>query len=626
MKNMIGKLIATLAFGLAIFHIYAGGIQLLPATQQRAIHLGIGLTLIFLIYPLSKKENANALLSKMISYPLAALSLVITIYISINYIDVITNLSRPNSITLFISAATILLVLEAARRVLGLALTIISGVFLAYAFWGHQLPLMVAHSGISVDRILTQVGLSSSGIFGTSLGVSATYVILFIIFGSFLERSGAGSVFINFSMSAVGRYRGGSAKVSVVASSLFGSISGSQVANVVSTGVLTIPLMKKGGYSPTYAAAVESVASTGGMILPPVMGAVAFLMADYLQVPFAEVALAALIPALLYYFAVFMMVDARAAKENIRSDVDNTIDLKKLIVEKGHLAIPLVILVLLLMVFELSTVKAVFWSILSVPIISYFRKETRMGIKDIAGALVDGVKMSLVVIAACACAGIVIGVIDMTGIGLRFSGLLLELAGGNLLILAILTMIASIVLGMGLPPVACYLILAVLAAPALINLGVEPMAAHLFIFYFGTLSAITPPVAIASYAAAGIAKTNPFKVSLQACRIGIVAFIIPFMFIYGPELLLQGEVFNIAYAILTAVVGVYILAGAVEGYLYGPIPIVVRTIIFITAIALIQTNMLISTIALVITVILLAYLKKRGPVVQNVLTNTTNEI
>lgn len=616
MQKKASWIIGGIALLLALFHLYAGGIQLLPATQQRAIHLGVGLALIFLLHSSLAKSESNSIksqLGKVFALLLAVVALIAGGYIVVHYIELATSLSSPTTLTLVIGLLMIILTLEASRRMLGWALPIIASIFLAYAFFGDRLPLMFAHSGLSMERIITQIGLSNNGIFGTPLGVSASYVVLFVIFGAFLEKSGAGGIFIDLAMALVGRFRGGAAKVAVVASSLFGSISGSQVANVVSTGVLTIPLMKKGGYKPEYAGAVESVASTGGMLLPPVMGAVAFLIADFLQISYAQVALAALIPALLYYFAIFIMVDLRAAKLGLSSVKEvKTINVKQLLLKKGHLTIPLVILVYLLMVAQITTVKAVFWSIISVPLICLIRKETRMSLKQISGALQDGIKMSLVVIAACACAGIVIGVIDMTGIGLRFSGLLLDLSGGNLLLLCLLTMVASIILGMGLPPVACYLILAILAAPAMTQMGVPPLAAHLFIFYFGTLSAITPPVAIAAYAAAGIAKSNPMRVAFQACGLGIVAFIIPFMFVYGPELILQGTVWGIIYSTVTAVIGVAGIAISIEGYLFRKVAIFSRVLIFLSSLMLIQTGMWTDIAGLIILFITLSVDQKRA--------------
>ena len=597
MRKVIAGVVVVLTLVMAFFHLYAGGVQLLPATQQRAIHIGLAFALVFLLHPMFKKKSSNEKLVeekgflKWINSILAIISLGVGTYIAVNYLELPLELSNPSTMTLAVGVLVILLTIEVSRRMLGLALPIISIAFLIYAFIGEHFPLMIQHSGYSFERIITQIGLSNQGVFGIPLGVSASYIVLFVIFGALLERSGAGKLFMDLAMSLVGRFRGGAAKVSVVASALFGSISGSQVANVVTTGVLTIPLMKRGGYKPEYASAVEAVASTGGMILPPVMGAVAFLVADFLQISFAQVALAAAIPAILYFVAVFIMVDLRAAKDGLKAaEVEEVIDMKRLLLTKGHLMLPLLLLVYLLMVLQMTATTAAFWAIVSVPVVCLFRKETRMSFKQISVALQEGIKLSLMVVAACSSAGIVIGVIDMTGMGLRFSSVLLELAGGNLLLLCILTMIASIIMGMGLPPVASYLVLAILAAPAMTTLGVPPLAAHLFIFYYGTLSAITPPVALAAYAAAGISQTSPLKVALLACRIGLVAFIIPFMFVYGPALILEGSVVSIIFATISALIGVYAIGVALEGYFTAPVGIVSRFLLFIGAILLIMVG------------------------------------
>src|SRR5699024_5778854 len=304
------------------------------------------------------------------------------------------------------------------------------------------------------------------------------------------------------------------------------------------------------------------------ILLPPVMGGVAFLMADYLQISYAEVVLAAIIPDVLYYISIFITVDLKAGKEGLKPvEEENKIDLKKLIIKKGHLLFPIIVLITLLLVFQYTATKAAFWSIVSIPVICLFRKETRMSFKDIAEALINGAKLSIFVVVVCACAGIVIGVINMTGMGLRFSSVLLELSAGNLFLLALLTAIASIIMGMGLPPVASYIVLAVLAAPAMVELGVSPIGAHLFIFYFGALSGITPPVALAAYAASAISGANPHKIGFIACRMALVAFVIPFMFIYGPSLILEGSALSIIIAALSAVIGVFALSAAVEGFL-----------------------------------------------------------
>ncbi|MGJ9384152.1 TRAP transporter permease [Salipaludibacillus sp. CF4.18] len=591
MKTILARTISVLAIVMGLFHLYAGGIQLFPATQQRAVHIGFALALIFLLYPVVRKKPDDEdgtipspltnSITVVMNIVLALIGLYIGAYIFFNYLDVATRLFVPTNATVVIGALLIILTLEASRRVIGWSLPIIAIIFLIYAFIGENLSLMFSHTGYSFERIITQVGLSNEGILGTPLGVSATYIVLFIMFGSLLERSGAGNLFIELAMALVGRFRGGAAKVSVTASALFGTISGSQVANVATTGVLTIPLMKKGGYKPAYAGGIEAVASTGGMFLPPVMGAVSFLIADFLQVDYIYVVMAAILPALLYFFAIFVMVDLRAAQLPNENTEDLKVpDLKKSLKEKGHLLLPLGVLIVLLLVIQFSPPLAAFWSILSIPVFSTLRKHTRMSIRQIVEAAEQGVKLSLVVAAATACAGIVIGVVNMTGMGLRFSGLLIELSAGNLFVLLVLTMLASIIMGMGLPPVAAYIVLAILAAPAMVQLGVSPMSAHMFIFYYGTLSAITPPVAIAAYAASGIAMSNAMKTSLYAVRLAAVAFIVPFMFVYGPSLLMEGSVVSIITTAITAFIGVFALAVALEGYLKQHILAISRVTLF----------------------------------------------
>lgn len=607
-------MIATLALSLAVFHLYAGGVQIFPSMQQRGVHLGFALALIFLLYPFIRyKDNEEGLLSRgklawTMDIFLAGITIFIAGYIYLNFIELSMAFSSPTTPMLVVGVLSIILTLEATRRIIGWSLPILAGLFLVYAYSGDKLPLLFAHSGFSIERIITQVGLSNEGVYGTPLGVSATYVVLFVLFGSFLEKSGAGKFFIDLAFALVGRFRGGAAKVSVVASALFGSISGSQVGNVATTGILTIPLMKRGGYKSQYAGSVEAVASTGGMILPPVMGAVAFLMADFLQVEYVQVALAALIPALLYFISVFIMVDLRAARINTKIQEDYKVpNLKKMLIEKGHLMIPLVLLVFLLVGPQMSPPEAAFWCIVLIPVICLLRKETRMSINTIMEAIVQGVKLSLVVAAACACAGIVIGVINMTGMGLRFSGILIELSGGHLFLLLLLTMIASIIMGMGLPPVASYIILAVLAAPAMTQLGVPAIAAHMFIFYYGVLSGITPPVAIAAYAASGIARSNPMSTSITAVRLAAVAFIIPFMFVYGPALIFQGGIVEIILSFATALVGIYALSVGLEGFLKQPITIISRLILFVGAVLLINVGVLYDIIGLAIIVLTLLY-------------------
>lgn len=617
LRNVLIGVVSIVALLMALFHLYAAGIQILPAVQQRSIHLGFALALTFFIYPIfkkSKRENLEGTLEQQnvvsisINIILAILAVLTALYISINHIDLARTLNNPSMLEVVIATLIIVMTLEVSRRTIGWGLTGVGLFFLLYAFFGQHLPLMFAHTGYRFENIVMQIGLSTEGILGVSLGVSATYIILFIIFGSLLEKSGAGQLFMDLAMGLVGRFRGGAAKVSVVASAFFGSISGSPTSNAVTTGVLTIPLMRKEGYRKEYAAAVESVASTGGMFLPPVMGAVSFLMADLLGVPYIEVMFAALIPAILYFIAVFIMVDLRAAQLKGTANKDYKVpDVKKEFAAKWHLLIPLVVLVYLLVIERLSPFTSAFWAIVAIPVSSYLRRETRMGLKQILGAMVQGVRLSLMVVAACACAGIVIGVINLTGIGLRISGIMVSLAGENLFLLLVLTMIICIIMGLGLPPIASYLILAVFAAPAMIELGVSPMAAHMFVFFFASLAHITPPVAVTVFAASGIAGANPMRTSFVAVRLGLVAFIIPYLFVYGPELLFEGTALSIIYAALTAMVGVFVLAVAMEGYLKNKINIVSRVILLIAALLIMNVGVLSDILGLVLFGFILFY-------------------
>ena len=602
-------LVITIVLIMAAFHLYSGGIQIFPALQQRGIHFGFALALIFLLYPYRKYKDGKkpGIFSYSIDFVLAGCAIFTGIYIYNNFITLSISLNNPSPLLLAIGIFCIVLTLEATRRILGLALPILALLFVGYALWGHHLPMLFAHSGYSLERIITTIGLSSGGILGITLGVSATYVVLFIVFGAFLERSGAGKLFIDLAFSLVGKFRGGAAKVAVVASALTGSVNGYAVSNVATTGVLTIPLMKKGGYPKHYAGAVESAASTGSMILPPVMGAVAFLLADFLQVEYYKVALAALIPAILYFVAIFIMVDLRAARMGDQEQTYEVKDIKEQLKTKGHLLIPLFILLYFLLVKQVSPPLAAFWGIISVPFVCLLRKETRMSFKAIYEAIDQGIKLSLVVAAACACAGIVIGVIDLTGLGLRFSGIMVEMSGGNLFLLLVLTMFASIIMGMGLPPVASYIILAVIAAPAIIRLGVPDMAAHLFIFYYGILSAITPPVAIAAYTASGIAKSEPLKTSITAVRLALVAFVIPFMFVYGPALIFQGSAVEIVGAVITALIGIFALSVSLEGYWKKEVKLLSRLFLFLGALSLMSVGIVFDIVGIVVVGLVLFY-------------------
>ncbi|MDQ0257078.1 TRAP transporter 4TM/12TM fusion protein [Evansella vedderi] len=613
MNKVLKWTVGSIALCMALFHLYAAGVQLFPAVQQRSAHLGFALALIFLIYPFIKKQMVNEdklkihnYIGLLINIMIASIAIAASLYIFINHIELTRNLALPSTLVVVIATFLIIMTLEATRRTVGWGLPAVAIVFLIYVFYGQHLPLMFAHTGYRFEHIVTHIGLSTEGILGISLGVSATYIVLFVIFGSLLERSGAGQLFINLAMGLVGRFRGGAAKVSIVSSAFFGSISGSPSSNVVTTGVLTIPLMKKQGYKPEYAAAVESISSTGGMFLPPVMGAVSFLIADFLGVPYTSVVFAAIIPAILYFMAVFIMVDLRAVKLGWNVSIkEEGPDLKKELKQKGHLLIPLFILIYLLLIERASPTLSAFWAIVSIPLCTYLRKDTRMGIRKIIQALQQGIRVSLMVVAACACAGIVIGVINMTGIGLRLSSILINLAGENLFLLLLLTMVVSIIMGLGLPPVASYIILSVFAAPAMIQLGVSAMAAHMFIFFYATLAHITPPVAVTVFAASGLANSSPTKTSIITLRLGLVAFIVPYLFVYGPQLLFEGPLLNVLYAAFTSIIGVFVLSVALEGFLKSHIKLLARLLMLTSAVLMMHVDYVTDIIGVVIATFIL---------------------
>jgi len=465
----------------------------------------------------------------------------------------------------FAAAAGCALIMELTRRVAGLALVIIGLVFLVYVFAGPYLPGFLGYPGLSVQRFFSQV-YTDAGILGPTTAVSSTYIILFIVFAAFLQASKVGDYFVNFAFAAAGRSRGGPAKVSIFASGLMGMINGTSAGNVVSTGSLTIPLMKKVGYSKKSAGAVEAAASTGGQIMPPIMGAGAFIMAEITGIPYTEIAIAAIIPSILYFASVYFMVDFEAAKMGMRGMREDELPKLRKLIKQVYLFIPIIILIYAL--FQgYSVIRAGTLATVSAAVVSWLTPN-RMGIRSILRALDIASLMAIQIIVVCAAAGIIVGVISLTGVGARFSVLLLDVAEASQLLALIFAMFISILLGMGMPTTAAYAVAASVVAPGLVQLGIEPLTAHFFVFYFAVVSAITPPVALASYAAAGISGANAMETSVASFRIGIAAFIVPFMFFYNSALLMDGDWFVIARALITATFGVYLLSGGVLGWFF----------------------------------------------------------
>ena len=471
----------------------------------------------------------------------------------------------PIGISLAAVAGTAL-ILELTRRVAGLALVIISGVFLVYVFSGQYLPGFLNSPAITWERFFSQV-YTDAGILGPTTAVSSTYIILFIIFAAFLQASKVGEYFVNFAFAVAGRARGGPAKVAIFASGLMGMINGTSAGNVVATGSLTIPLMKKVGYPRKFAGAVEAAASTGGQIMPPIMGAGAFIMAEITGIPYTEIAIAAIIPAILYFVSVYFMVDFEAAKLGMTGMRADQLPRFKALAKQAFLFLPIILLVVALFM-GYSVIRAGIFATIAAAVVSWLTPN-RMGPRAIVRAFELAGVMSIQIIAVCACAGIIVGVISLTGVGARFSNLLLGLAEASQLLALVFAMGIAILLGMGMPTTAAYAVAASVVAPGLVDLGIQPLTAHFFVFYFAVVSAITPPVALASYAAAGISGANPMETSVTSFRIGIAAFVVPFMFFYNAALLGDGTWLEIARALLTATAGVYLLSAGVQGWFLG---------------------------------------------------------
>ena len=568
--GVMAKVISAIAISFSVFQIYTASFGLLDAQLQRAIHLGFGLCLSFLLYPTLKSWRRDKL--HPLDLILAILGAAAPAYIVINYRELILRAALPTPTDVLIGALGILLVIEAARRVVGLPMVCVVLFFITYAFAGPYMPGLLAHRGLTVDNFVSHVYFTTEGIFGIPLGVSSTFIFLFILFGAYLEGTGLGKFFIDVANAIAGWASGGPAKVAVLSSGLMGTVSGSSVANVVGTGSLTIPMMKKLGYHKDFAGAVEAAASTGGQLMPPVMGAAAFLMAEFVGVPYVEIVKAAVIPAALYFIGVWLGVHFEAKRNNLRGLPRAELPkLGELLKTRGHLAIPLIVIVYLL-VSGYTPMRAALVAIVLSILVSGIKKSTRMSFAEIVKGLETGARNVLGVLVACAAAGIIIGVVTKTGVGLKLASALLDLSGGLVLSSMFLTMITAILLGMGVPTTANYVITSTIAAPALIQMGVPILAAHMFVFYFGIIADVTPPVALAAYAGSGISGGNALKTGINASKLAIAAFIIPYMFVLNPELILiNGVTAGLGLALLTAIVGMVALSSSLIGYLAAPL-------------------------------------------------------
>jgi len=605
--GIMAIIISFIAIGMSVFQFYTGGFGLLLALVQRAVHLAFALCLIFLIYPVSKGQfEQNRIKIPFYDLILAGLGAVVCLYLVVFYRDMVLRSGLPTTLDLIMGGLAIILVLEGTRRVIGMALPMVVIVFLLYSYFGQIMPGFFAHRGYSLERIIEHLYAGTEGIFGIPLGVSSSFVFLFILFGAVLNKTGMGKFFIDVAMALAGHTVGGPAKVAVIASGFFGSINGSSVANVVTTGTFTIPLMKSIGYRKDFAGAVEAAASTGGQILPPVMGAAAFVMAEFLGIPYIKIAAAAAIPAIIYYIAVGTMVHLEASKYGLKGlPKEQLPDLKKVLREKGHLVIPILGLVYLL-IKGYTPLFSAFWAIAMSLLISMVKSETRLNWKKLGEAFEEGAKSALGVAAACACAGMVVGAVTLTGLGLKIANGLILLGQGNLLLTLFFTMIASIILGMGLPTTAKYIILSIMAAPALIDLGVIPIAAHLFILYFGVIADLTPPVAVAAYAGAGISGGNSMKTGFISVRLAVAGFMIPYLFALDPGLMyINSSIGHTLQLIITSLAGVLALGAAAGGYLLDNTRVYERVLLVISAITLIRPDILTDIIGVGLLVLVI---------------------
>ncbi len=604
-----GKFVTAWLVCMSLFHLYTAGIATMPITIQRAVHLTFAIVAVYILFPASKKSSK--LSTPLYDWILAAAGGGVCAYIVFFFNNIARRGAEPLPYEIWLGIAAILLVIEAGRRVVGNVLPCLSIFFLGYCYFGNYAPGMFQIRGYSLSRIIQHMYLTPEGIFGLALGVSATFVIVFIIFGAFLSESGGAKFFNELALALAGGTPGGPAKVAVVASGLLGTINGSSVANVATTGTFTIPLMKRVGYPPHYAGAVEACASTGGQLMPPIMGAGAFIMSEFLGIPYLTIAAGAIIPAFIYYTAIFTNVHIRARKDGFLGLPKEQLPVvRDVMIERGHLLIPVIVIIVTLLM-KYTPLRSGFIGIVACVVVSMLKANTRMGIKQLIHACEEGARGALGVALACALVGFVVGTSSLTSLGLTISNNIIDISGGNLLLTLIMAMVACLVLGMGLPTTANYIVCSTIIAPALIGMKVFPLAAHMFVFYFGIMADLTPPVCLAAFTGAGIAGADPAKTGFTATKIALCSYIMPYMFVFNPMLLLHKVVlWELIVLTVSATLGVIVLAGALEGWQYRFLRIFERAVMVIFALAAIHVSMISSVIGIVGISVILLYLKK----------------
>lgn len=603
LSGIFKNLVFIIAITWSLWQLYTVGFGLKPPTIQRGVHVGYALVLVFLLYPFRTKDNSNKI--KWYDFIMVAASITVVGYHVMNFEKLLFRAGAYTQTDTIISIIALILVIDATRRVAGPVLVSVSSLFLLYAFFGNYVPGYFSHAGYSLKRITTYAWISTESILGVPIMVSSTFIFLFLLFATYLKMTGIGDWLTDLALAIAGHTTGGPAKAAIVASASQGTISGSSVANTVGTGSVTIPLMKSVGYRSEFAAAVEAAASTGGQLMPPVMGAAAFIMTEFTDLPYATIALAAAIPAALYFTGIFIMVHLEAKKHGLEGIPKERLPrAKKLLKEKWFLSIPIFVIVGFL-VKGFTPMYAALYGIFSSIVIGlingYVDENQTFGFKEIITGLEEGARSALPVVMACASAGIIVGVVTLTGLGMKLSHGIVILSGGNLYLTMILTMIASIILGMGMPTTANYIVQATIAAPALIKIGVPVIAAHLFVFYFGIVADITPPVALAAFAGSGIAGSNPFKTGVEASKIAIAAYLVPYIFVTNPVLVLvDASIPNVVMALGTALIGMFGIAGGVSGYYLTHSRPWERIILFIGGLMLVNPGNLTNIIGLAI--------------------------
>ncbi len=611
--KIFSGIVMVVSVALCLFQMYAGGISNISSMTLRTIHWTVISAVAIVSYPAVKGKETM----RWYDYILLAASLFATIYVAVVWptrtIQVSTNDPLFSTLDKVAFLVMTLVILEIARRTTGLALTVTAAIALIYLmFLGPYMLGIFRHRGYSLSRVAPFLLFSSEGVYGSALGTSASFIMLFVLFGDMLEAAGAGKFFIDIAYGIAGRFRGGPAKTAVVSSALMGCVSGSSIANVVTTGTFTIPLMVSSGYKKNSACAIEAVASTGGMIMPPMMGATAFILAEYVGVSYGEVCWAAILPAVLYYLGLFLCVDKEAAANGLvgqkKEDLPKPLAILK---QKGYLLLPLVILIYCL-VRSFSPQKTVFWTILILIAISYLRKESRITLRKAREAVKSAVKGMAPVAAACAAAGLIVGAINLTGVGVNFTSSITRLSGGSPFVALLMTAIAALILGMGLPPVAVYIVVSTVVAPALTQMGFSLFASHLFVFYFGIIGTITPPVALTAYAAAGLIEgASAFKVGVRAFLYGIVAFIVPFVFMYDEAFLLSGTPGHVILAVVTAILALDFISAMLIGYFTTRINWFGRIVCLLVGILLFLPNTYTSLVGIVLAGVMFFLGKKK---------------